>query len=161
LHEGMVVAKCGEPERRSYLRRLAALGVPVTLAAGGETTPFSFHYDADGNREKRVEAHRGPWADGYPPRRVLRPVAGGHIAPLLRDDCPPETLERVARRRRVLLDAHGLVRARRVGPLELDAGFDRTLLRYVSILKLSEEEAHAILGGADLEELRELGVPEV
>ena len=61
----------------------------------------------------------------------------------------------------MLLDAHGLLRARRVGPLALDADFDRELLRYVSILKLSEEEAHAILGDDDLEELRTLGVPEI
>ena len=31
----------------------------------------------------------------------------------------------------------------------------------MSILKLSEEEAEAILGGGELDELRELGVPEV
>ena len=31
--EAMVVAKCGEPERRSYLRRLASLGLPVSLTA--------------------------------------------------------------------------------------------------------------------------------
>jgi len=36
--EAIVIAKCGEPERRSYLRRLAALGLPVSLSAGGETT---------------------------------------------------------------------------------------------------------------------------
>jgi hypothetical protein len=54
--EAIVAAKCGEPERRAYLRRLAALGLPVSLAAAGETTCFSFRYDADGNREMRVEA---------------------------------------------------------------------------------------------------------
>jgi sugar/nucleoside kinase (ribokinase family) len=161
LQEGMVVAKCGDPERRPYLRRLAALGIPVSLAAGGETTAFSFRYDAEGKREMRVDTIGEPWCEGDEPERVLRRVEWIHVAPLLRDDFPPEALERVARRRRVLLDAHGLVRARRVGPLALDADFDRTLLRHVSILKLSEEEAHAILGGADLEELRELGVPEV
>jgi sugar/nucleoside kinase (ribokinase family) len=161
LHEGMVIAKCGDSERRPYLQRLAALGIPVSLAAGGETTAFSFRYDADGNREMHVEAIGEPWCEGDEPDRVLRRVEWIHVAPLLRDDFPPEALERVARRRRVLLDAHGLVRARRVGRLALDADFDRALLRHVAILKLSEEEAHTILGGADLEELRELGVPEV
>jgi sugar/nucleoside kinase (ribokinase family) len=148
-------------ERRPYLQRLAALGIPVSLAAGGETTAFSFRYDADGNREMHVEAIGEPWCEGDEPDRVLRLVEWIHVAPLLRDDFPPEALERIARRRRVLLDAHGLVRPRRVGPLALDADFDRALLRHVAILKLSEEEAHTILGGADLEELRELGVPEV
>ena len=159
--EAMVVAKCGESERRSYLRRLAALGLPVSLAAAGETTSFSFRYDAHGNREMRVETIGEPWSEGDEPERALRRVEWVHVAPLLRDDFPPETLERLARRRRLLLDGHGLVRTRRVGPLTLDAGFDLALLRHVSILKLAEEEARAILGGADLEELRELGVPEV
>jgi sugar/nucleoside kinase (ribokinase family) len=159
--EAMVVAKCGEPERRSYLRQLAALGLPVSLAAAGETTSFSFSYDAAGHREMRVEAIGEAWSDGDEPERGLRRVEWVHVAPLLRGDFPPEALERIARRRRVLLDGHGLVRARRVGPLALDADFDRALLRHVSILKLSEEEAEAILGGGELDELRELGVPEV
>lgn len=159
--EAFVIAKCGENERRSYLRRLAALGLPVSLSAQDGTTAFAFSYDADGNREMQVEAIGEPWNDGDEPERALRRVEWVHVAPLLRDDFPPETLERIAHRRRVLLDGHGLVRARRLGPLTLDGDFDRALLRHVSILKLAEEEAHAILGGGDLEDLRELGVPEV
>jgi sugar/nucleoside kinase (ribokinase family) len=159
--EAIVVAKCGEPERRSYVQRLAALGLPASLAAGGETTSFSFRYDADGHREMRVDAVGEPWSERDEPERVLRRVEWVHVAPLLRDDFPSESLERIAHRRRVLLDGHGLVRARRVGPLALDGDFDRSLLRHVSILKLAEEEAHAILGHGELEELRELGVPEV
>jgi sugar/nucleoside kinase (ribokinase family) len=162
LHqEAVVVAKCGEPERREYLRRLAALGVPVSLAAAGETTAFSFSYDTDGNREMRVDALGEPWGEGDEPERALRHVEWVHVAPLLRDDFPPETLERIARRRRLLLDGHGLVRARQVGPLIVDGEFDRGVLRHVSVLKLAEEEAHAILGHGELEELRDLGVPEV
>jgi sugar/nucleoside kinase (ribokinase family) len=61
----------------------------------------------------------------------------------------------------VLLDGHGLVRARRLGPLVVDADFDRDLLRHASILKLAEEEALAIVGHGELEELRGLGVPEI
>jgi len=159
--EAVVVAKCGEPERRSYLRRLASLGLPVTLVATGETTSFSFRYDAEGRREMRVDAIGDPWSDTDEPERALRRVEWVHVAPLLRGDFPPETLERIARRRRVLLDGHGLVRAREVGPLVLDGNFDRSVLRHVSILKLAEEEARAILGHGELEEVRELGVPEV
>ena len=159
--EAVVVAKCGEPERRSYLRQLAALGVPLTLSAAGETTAFSFSYDADGNREMRVDAIGEPWSESDEPERVLRRAEWVHVAPVLRGDFSPETLERIARRRRLLLDGHGLVRARQVGPLVVDGEFDRALLRQVSILKLAEEEAHAILGHGELEELRELGVPEI
>ena len=160
--EAVVVAKCGEPERRPYLRSLAALGLPVSLTAAGETTTsFSFGYDGNGSREMQVEAIGEPWGEGDEPDRVLRRVEWVHVAPLLRGDFPPETLERVARRRRLLLDGQGLVRPRTVGPLVLDAEFDRSLLRHVSILKLAEEEARAILGRGELEELRELGVPEI
>ena len=162
LHqEAIVAAKCGEAEQRSYLRQLAALGVPASLAAAGETTAFSFRYDADGRREMRVDAIGEPWSESDEPERVLRRVEWLHVAPLLRGDFPAETLERLARRRRLLVDGHGLVRARRVGPLKLDGDFDRGVLRHVSILKLAEEEAQAILGGGELEELRELRVPEV
>jgi sugar/nucleoside kinase (ribokinase family) len=159
--EAIVVAKCGGPERRSYLQRLAALGLPVSLAAGGETTSFAFSYDPDGRREMRVEAIGETWREGDEPERALRRVEWVHVAPLLRDDFAPETLERIARRRRVLLDGHGLVRARRLGQLVVDGDFDRALLRHVSILKLAEEEAQAILGHGELEELRALGVPEI
>jgi sugar/nucleoside kinase (ribokinase family) len=162
LHqEAIVVAKCGEPERRPYLRLLATLGLPVSLSAGGETTSFSFHYDADGRREMEVETLGEPWGDADEPERALRRVEWGHVAPLLRGDLPSATVEQIAYRRRVLLDGHGLVRPRRLGMLELDDDFDRGLLRHVSILKLAEEEARAILGGGELEELRELGVPEI
>jgi sugar/nucleoside kinase (ribokinase family) len=159
--EAIVVAKCGEPERRSYLRRLTALGLPISLSAAGETTSFSLRYDADGRREMRVETIGEPWSEADGPQLALRRVEWVHVAPLLRDDFPPAMLERIAYRRRVLLDGQGLVRPRRVGPLELDDAFDRALLRHVSILKLAEEEAQAILGGRRLEELRELDVPEV
>jgi len=159
--EAVLVAKCGERERPDYLHRLAGLGLPVSLAAAGETTAFAFHYDSEGRREMRVAAVGEPWREEDEPERRLRGVEWVHVAPLLRGDFPPETLERIARRCSVLLDAHGLVRARRLGPLQLDDDFDRALLRHVSILKLSEEEARAVVGDADLEELRGLGVPEV
>jgi sugar/nucleoside kinase (ribokinase family) len=159
--DAIVIAKCGVAERRSYLRRLAALGLPVSLSASGETTAFSFRYDAGGRREMRVETIGEPWNEADGGERGLRRVEWVHVAPLLRDDFPSETLERIAHRRRVLLDGHGLVRLRRVGALELDDGFDRALLRHVSILKLAEEEVQSILGGGELDELRELGVPEI
>ena len=159
--EAIVVAKCGEEDRRPYLRRLAALGLPVSLAAAGETTAFAFRYDDEGSREMRVEAIGEPWSEGDDPDRVLRRVEWVHVAPLLRDDFSPDALERIAHRRRLLLDGHGLVRVRQTGPLSLDGDFDPALLRHVSILKLSDEEARAIVGDGELEELRELGMPEV
>ncbi len=159
--DAVVAAKCGHPERAAYLRRLSALGVPVALSSGGETTGFSFAYDEAKHRTMHVDVLGEPWSDEDIPIRLLRRVEWLHVAPLLRGDFGPDLLERLARGRRILLDGQGLVRARRVGPLELDDHFDRELLRHVAILKLAEEEARAIVGDGDLDELRSLGVPEV
>lgn len=157
----MLAAKCGTEERSAYGRRLAALGLPAAVSAEGETTSFSFRYDADGRREMRVDAIGPPWRATDEPEGLLRRVEWLHVAPLLRGDFPADTLERLGRCRRLLLDGHGLVRLRAPGPLVLAGDFDRALLRHVSILKLAGEEARAIVGDADLEELRDLGVPEV
>jgi Sugar kinases, ribokinase family len=109
----------------------------------------------------RVEAIGDPWDEDDEPERALRRVEWVHVAPLparrlpardaRADRAPTASAARRPRARR----------ARAVGRLALDADFDRALLRHVSILKLAEEEAHAILGHGELEELRELGVPEV
>jgi sugar/nucleoside kinase (ribokinase family) len=157
----VVVAKCGGDERAAFLRKLALLGIPVALVCRGETTAFSFSYDAEKNRTMHVDVLGEPWQEDELPLRLLGRVEWLHVAPLLRGDFPPEALERLARGRRLLLDAQGLVRVRQIGPLELDASFDRDVLRHVSVLKLAEEEARAIVGDDDLEELRALGVPEV
>jgi sugar/nucleoside kinase (ribokinase family) len=159
--DAIVLAKCGEAERVPFQRSLARLGLPVVLALGGETTAFTFSYDAGGQREMRVDTVGEPWRDGEAPTRILRRAEWLHVAPLLRDDFPPELLERLARGRRLLFDGQGLVRPRRVGPLVLDDAFDAALLRHVTILKLSEEEARAIVGDGELEELRGLHVPEI
>jgi sugar/nucleoside kinase (ribokinase family) len=162
LHDqAIVAAKCGEPDRAAFQRRFAALGLPLALTVGGETTAFSFSYDPEGHREMRVDAVGEPWEANDAAEQVLRQAEWLHVAPLLRGDFAPETLERLARGRRLLLDGQGLVRARRVGPLALDDSFDPALLRHVTILKLAEEEARAIVGDADLEELRALAVPEI
>jgi sugar/nucleoside kinase (ribokinase family) len=159
--EAIVVAKCGAEERAPFQRRLATLGVPVVLVTDGPTTSFSFSYDDGGRRTMTVDAIGEPWREDELSPTLLRRVEWLHAAPLLRGDFPPELLERLARGRRLLLDGQGLVRPRRLGPLGLDAEFEPEMLRHVTVLKLAEEEARAIVGEAPLEELRGLGVPEV
>jgi len=156
----LVAAKCGEEERAPFLRQLAALGLPVSVVAEGRTTAFSFSYDADGVRTMAVDAIGEPWRLDELPASFAR-VEWVQVAPLLRGDFPIEVLERLARGRRLLFDGQGLVRVRALGPLALDGAFEPELLRFVTVLKLAEEEANAILGGAPLEELLGLGVPEV
>ena len=160
LHQdALVVVKCGEQERAAFQRRLATLGLPVTAVVGGETTAFSFSYDAEGRREMRVDAIGEPWRPDDAPEETLRRADWVHVAPLLRDDAPPETLERLARGRRLLFDGQGLVRPRRLGPLVLDGDFDPEILRHVAILKLAEEEALTLAGSVD--DVVGLGVDEI
>jgi sugar/nucleoside kinase (ribokinase family) len=156
--DAIVFAKCGDA---SFRPKLAALGMPVALSVRGETTGFSFSYDAAGTRTMSVDSIGEPWRPDDVPELLLRRVEWLHVAGLLRGDFDADMLEWLARGRRLLLDAQGLVRARQTGPLVLDDAFDRELLRHATVLKLAEEEARAIVGDAELESLRELGVPEI
>jgi sugar/nucleoside kinase (ribokinase family) len=159
--EAMLFAKCGEADRARFQRRLATLGLPASLAAGGETTAFSFTYDAEGTRTMRVETVGEPWRTEEPQGSLLRGVEWLHVGPLLRSDFDAAALERLGLGRRLLLDAQGLVRVPEVGPLQLDANYDPELLRHVAILKVAEEEARVLVGSAEPEALAELGVPEI
>jgi sugar/nucleoside kinase (ribokinase family) len=158
--DAVLFAKCGDPDRAQWQRRLAAIGLPASLSTGGETTAFSFSYDAEGTRRMNVDVVGEPWSLDEPPAGLLRRVESLHVAPLLRSDFDAAALERLGSGRRLLLDAQGLVRVPKTGPLALDADFDPDVLRHVSILKVSEEEADVLAGG-DRDALADLGVPEV
>lgn len=157
----VIFAKCGEPERRSFHTRLAATGLLTALTVAGETTSFSMSYDEHGVRAMTVEAVGEPWRATEPRQDLLRDVEWLHVAPLLRSDFDAKTLARLGRGRRILLDGQGLVRVPQRGPLVLDDNFDRDVLEHVTILKLAEEEARAIVGDDELESLASLRVPEI
>ncbi|MHB8470401.1 MAG: carbohydrate kinase family protein [Gaiellaceae bacterium] len=157
----VLFAKCGDDERARFQRRLASLGLPASLASGGETTSFSFSYDPGGERRMRVEAVGEPWQLDEPPHALLRRVEWLHVAPLLRSDFDAAALERLGSGRRLLLDGQGLVRVPEAGELRLDRRYDPDMLRHVAILKVSAEEAHVLAGDPDPAALAELGVPEV
>jgi sugar/nucleoside kinase (ribokinase family) len=152
------VTRCGPAERSLYLRRIAAVGLPVRILRGSATTAFAFRYEGDRRIMEVVEM-----GDSWTPEDVssVERRSWVHVAPLLRSDFPAETLAELARGRRVSLDGQGLVRARETGPLRLDADFDPALLEHVSILKLAEEEAEVILGSVDQSTVATLGAPEV
>jgi sugar/nucleoside kinase (ribokinase family) len=161
---GAIACKCSTADRPELLPKLAALGVPVRCIAGRATTTFSMEYDGD-ERQMAVDVVGDSWtpdeAIGWVARALDR-VEWVHVAPLLRSDFPVETIERLARGRRLLLDGQGLVRVPETGPLRLDDDFDPDLLRSVAILKLAEEEARTLVG-EELEPsaLMALGVREV
>jgi sugar/nucleoside kinase (ribokinase family) len=153
-----VVARCGADERSLYVRRLAAVGLPVRVLRGTETTSFAFRYEGD-RRIMEVAAVGDSWTPDD--MAAVEPRAWVHVAPLLRCDFPAETLAALARGRRISFDGQGLVRLRATGPLRLDADFDPAVLEHVAILKLAEEEAEVLLGAVDRSSIASLGVPEV
>jgi sugar/nucleoside kinase (ribokinase family) len=154
----LVAAKCAEADRESLLPPLVRLGLPVLWLAGDSTAAFSFRYERD-RRVMDVDALGSPWTPADV-RRVEQ-AEWVHAGALARSDFAAATLAALARGRRVSLDGQGLVRPERTGPLELDADYDPEVLRQVSILKLAEEEAQALVGEPDETALRSLGVPEV
>jgi sugar/nucleoside kinase (ribokinase family) len=153
----LIVAKCAPSDRPLLLPPLTDLGLPVLWRDSSVSAAFSIDYDGD-RRRMAMDAIADPWR----PDEVELPDAQWvHVAPLARSDFPPETLAALGRGRRLSLDAQGLVRPGRVGPLEPDTDYDPELLRHVSILKLAEDEAELLVDGLDDRALRELGVPEV
>ena len=87
--DAVLFAKCGDADRARLQRSLAAIGLPASLSTGGETTAFSFSYDADGTRTMNVDVVGEPWharrAAGRPP--APRRVAARRAAPAQRLRC--------------------------------------------------------------------------
>jgi hypothetical protein len=76
-------------------------------------------------------------------------------------DFPPETITLLADAGHLLLlDAQGLARGHRIGPLVFER-FSLEAVRGLQALKLNEVEARTVLGGSEASALALLGVPEV
>lgn len=159
--EGQILTRCGDADRALFEAPVAALPAPVQILSGHTTSGFDHSYEGE-IRTTIVTSVGDAWAPRDADR--LEPGVGWvHVAPLLRSDFPAETLDALAGEGRVLsYDGQGLVRAPRLGLLEQDADFDPSTLASVSVLKLSEEEARIVAGGAfDASSARSLGVPEI
>jgi sugar/nucleoside kinase (ribokinase family) len=160
----VVVTKFADADRPLVLPPLEALGPAVHWRAATTTASYSFGYDGDA-REMVVEAVGDRWTTEDAETwagDALRRVRWLHVGALARDEFGADTLARLARDRRISFDGQGLTRPSRTGPLELDGDPDPDVLRHLSILKLSEEEAHALVGPRLGERpLYDLGVPEV
>ncbi len=152
---GQVVTRYGAADAGLF----SALGPAIVLPA--ETTS-GFAIDHDGElRTMRVTAEGSRWSP-EDAAAIAADVEWVHVAPLLRDEFPAETLVALATGRRLSLDGQGLVRVPAVGPLREDAEFDPAVLEHVTVLKLSEHEAGLVAGGRfDLDAAARLGVPEV
>jgi sugar/nucleoside kinase (ribokinase family) len=160
LHaDAAVHASCSAADRSALVPPLEAFGLPVTWYESSLTTAYSFHYDGE-RRIMRQDAVGDPW----PAERAAAAAADAtwvNVCALTRSDFPPEALAALAENgRRLLVDLQGLVRTPTVGPLHTDAGIG-DVLRHIEVLKLNDEEAVTLVGSADPERLRALGVPEV
>jgi sugar/nucleoside kinase (ribokinase family) len=158
----VIVTRGGTPELRAPLADL-----PFEVVVGPASQTFVSHLELlpDGDRHHRI----GGLGDPFTPADVR-----GWMAPALaraevavagaqwREDFPPETLTALAGGgRRVYLDAQGPARPARLGPLRLEGPLDPSWVRGVEVLKLSEEEADALLGGRGPEAATRAGVPVV
>ena len=152
-------ARTSSPSRSALRPRPHLLDPRVERVPAASVPAFSFRYDGD-VREMTVEALGEPWTPGDLEGLPSSP-AGCRSAPSPRLGFPAATLAALARGRRLALDAHGVARVPRLGPLALDRDFDPALLEHVAVLKLAEEEALAIAGSTEPEALRGLGVPEL
>jgi sugar/nucleoside kinase (ribokinase family) len=160
----VVATRCAPVDRDVSLAPLEALGFPVTCADASATTAFSFHYEGD-TRVMNVDAVGDPWTasdiEGWA-GKALDGCEWVLVAGLLRSHfATPAADALVTQGRRLLLDAQGITRVAKTGPLREDAEIDRSLLRDLTVLKLNEEEGELLAGGHDLEHLATLGVPEV
>ncbi len=158
-----VVTRSAESERWIPDELRARGGPTVSWAAGRSTTAFSFTYDDDGHREMSVDAIGDPWTVAD-----VRGWAGDslgdalwvQVGALLRTDFSVATLAALGGERRLLLDAQGLARVAKVGPLARDDAVERDCFRHVAILKLNEGEAQILSGGHDPAAVRRIGVAE-
>jgi sugar/nucleoside kinase (ribokinase family) len=158
--DGQIISRYAPVDAALFEPRLAALGHPVTLLAAERTSGFALDYVGE-KRTMTVTAAGSTWRP-EDASALEADIEWVHVAPILRSDFPADTLAALAGGRTLSLDGQGLVRAAELGPLTLDANYDPAILASVTILKLAEEEANVVAGGAfDRASATELGIPEV
>jgi len=155
----VVSAACSAGDRPLLLPPLEAFGLPVTWHDSSSTTAYSFHYEGD-RRIMWQDAVGDPWT----PEQAVTAAADAvwvNVCALTRTDFPRQTLAALADDgHRLLVDLQGLVRTPTIGQLQTDEHIG-DVLGYVDVLKLNDEEAETLVGSAEPEKLKSLGVPEV
>jgi len=148
--------KCAPGDKAASER--AFRDVRVEWLPGAATATYAFSYDDDA-RTMEVRALGDRWG----PEEVEGLGADWvHVGALFRGEFTAETLAALHETgARISLDGQGLVRPAREGPLRLEPEPDLSFLRHVSVLKLSEDEARALVGSLEERALSALGVPEV
>ena len=134
-----IVARCAEADRRA-LAAARRTRRPGRLAPGPSTTSFELRYTGE-ERTMTLTDTGAPWtlADA----RSVGRADWVQVGALTRADFPSDVLAVLARDRRLALDGQALVRPATTGPLVLDADFDPSVLRHVTVLKLSERRSRS------------------
>jgi sugar/nucleoside kinase (ribokinase family) len=157
--DARVEASCSAEDRPTLLPPLEAFGLPVTWHESSTTTAYTFHYEGD-RRIMWQDAVGDPWTPG----RAVEAAGDAtwiNVCALTRTDFPPQTLAALAAgKRQLLVDLQGLVRTATIGPLHTDEHIG-DVLQHIEVLKLNDEEAETLVGSAEPERLRSLGVSEV
>ena len=160
----VLVCRSAAEDREALVPGLEAFGFPVQWRPAARTTRFSFHYEGE-RRIMQIDALAEPWtpADiGGWAGEAIGDAPWVLVGALTRADFPLATMQALTRRgHRLIVDAQGLVRHGRVGPLVSDGTFDREVLRHITALKLNDEEAEQLCGGTGEAALRTLGIPEI
>jgi sugar/nucleoside kinase (ribokinase family) len=157
--DAQVAAACAAEDRGTLGPPLEAFGLPVTWFESSTTTAYSFHYEGD-RRIMRQDAVGDAWSPAQSVE-AAGDAAWVNVCALVRTEFSPETLAALsAGGRRLLVDGQGFVRRPDLGALRTDGDIG-DVLRYVAILKLNDEEAETLVGGAEPALLRRLDVPEV
>jgi len=160
----VLVCRSAREDREALVPRLEEFGFPVHWRPAERTTRFSFHYEGE-RRIMRIDALADPWTPTDIRGWVGETIGDASwvlVGALTRGDFPLETLTALtARGHRLIVDAQGLVRHSRVGPLLSDGSIDRAVLGHITALKLNDEEAEQLCGGTDEAALRTLGIPEI
>jgi sugar/nucleoside kinase (ribokinase family) len=140
---------------------LGALEVPVVVLPSATTSSFRLRYTGGDDRAMTVEAVGPSWGPADLADLDVGPWV--HVSPLLRSDFPVPVLAALAARGcRISYDGQGLVRAPELGPLTVDADYDRAVLGFLQVLKLADDEADVLAGKPfDAAVAAGLGVPEV
>jgi sugar/nucleoside kinase (ribokinase family) len=160
----VAVTRCARADRELALKPLEDLGFSVVCGDASETTAFSFHYEGD-SRVMTVDAVGDAWSaedvEGWA-GDALADCGWVLVAGLLRSHFDRPAIEALGRDgHRLLLDAQGITRIARVGPLAEDGDVDRGLLRHLTVLKLNEEEGVTLAGGIEADRLASLCPPEI
>lgn len=160
--EGVPARIVTRADDETILAPLRALGPTVTCGPADATFVSRLHLHAHGERDHEITRLGTPftpadihgWAD-----TALADADTIVLGTQWRDDIPPATIAALRRPgRRLVLDAQGLCRPG-LGPVRPHGPLEPTWVEGVDVLKCSEVEAAALLGGWNAAELQRADVP--